>query len=99
MSGGQAWTRALSSLPAPVKIAYVSSQAHQLHLCTLGFGLPNPGIECTLTSQDLFQGKMYFLVVDAHSKWPEIFEMSVTTFTMTIGVLRHLFAQFGLSQQ
>ena len=46
-----------------------------------------------------FQGKMYFLVVDAHSKWPEIFEMSVTTSTKTIGVLRHLFAQFGLPQQ
>ena len=26
-----------------------------------------------------FQGKMYFIIVDAHSKWPEVFEMTSTT--------------------
>ena len=46
-----------------------------------------------------FQGKYYFLVVDAHSKWPEIVEMSSTTTEKTITVLRCMFAQFGLPHQ
>ena len=46
-----------------------------------------------------FLNKMYFLVVDAHSKWPEIFELSQTTSTQTISVLRHLFARYGLPEQ
>ena len=36
------------------------------------------------------------MVVDAHSKWPEVFEM---TATKTIAVLRHLFASYGLPEQ
>ena len=46
-----------------------------------------------------FQGKMFFLVIDAHSKWPEIFRMSSTTVQETIGVLRRIFASFGLPDQ
>jgi hypothetical protein len=42
-----------------------------------------------------FLGKMFFLVVDAHSKWPEVFEMAQTTATHTIAVLRQLFAQYN----
>ncbi len=42
---------------------------------------------------------MYFLAVDAHSKWPEIYEMTVTTANKTIEVLRHLFARYGLPEQ
>ena len=45
------------------------------------------------------QDKMYFLVIDAHSKWPEVFEMSKTTTNKTITVLRHLFAKYGIPQQ
>ena len=26
-----------------------------------------------------FMGKMFFILVDAHSKWPEVFEMNSTT--------------------
>ncbi|PIO54605.1 integrase core domain protein [Teladorsagia circumcincta] len=40
-------------------------------------------------------GKMYLIVVDAYSKWPEIVEMSSTTTGSTIRELRRLFAQFG----
>ena len=36
----------------------------------------------------LFQGKMYFLAMDAHSKWPEVFELSQTTTEKTIALLR-----------
>ncbi|XP_044139657.1 uncharacterized protein K02A2.6-like [Bufo gargarizans] len=42
------------------------------------------------------QGKMYLIVVDAHSKWPEVFQMPSITSAATILVLRKLFAQFGL---
>ena len=46
-----------------------------------------------------FQGKMYFVVVDAHSKWPEVFEMNNTSATKTITILRHLFSCYGLPNQ
>ena len=42
---------------------------------------------------------MYFLAVDAHSKWPEVFEMSQTTTHKTIALLRHLFALYGVPDQ
>ena len=44
-------------------------------------------------------GKMMLIVVDAHSKWPEVIEMSSTTSQATIRALRSLFATFGLPQQ
>ena len=46
-----------------------------------------------------FQGRNFFIVVDAHSKWPEVFEMTSTTAAKTIGVLRHLFSSHGLPEQ
>ena len=46
-----------------------------------------------------FCQKMYLLAVDAHSKWPEVFEMTQTTTAKTIAVLRHLFASYGLPEQ
>ena len=39
------------------------------------------------------------MVVDAHSKWPEVFELTQTTTAKTIAVLRHLFAKYGLPEQ
>ena len=44
-------------------------------------------------------GKTYFVVIDAHSKWPEVFTMSSTTSSHTIDVLRHLFACYGIPDQ
>ena len=46
-----------------------------------------------------FKGKMFLLVVDAHSKWPEIVEMPSTTSQRTIEELRRLFAAYGLPEQ
>ena len=43
-----------------------------------------------------FLGKMFFVVTDAHSKWPEVSIMSSTTAGQTINVLRELFARFGI---
>ena len=46
-----------------------------------------------------FQGKTYLLVLDAHSKWPEIVEMNSTTSQRTIAELCKTFAAHGLPQQ
>ena len=46
-----------------------------------------------------FRGKMFMLLVDAHSKWPEILEMTSTTADSTIATLRRVFAAFGLPEQ
>ena len=46
-----------------------------------------------------FKGKMYFVVVDAHSKWPEVTIMNSTTTSATIDVLRNLFSHYGICEQ
>ena len=43
------------------------------------------------------QGTMLFVLVDAHSKWPEVFSMSTTTTNVTIEVLRKIFAAHGVT--
>ena len=42
---------------------------------------------------------MFLIAVDAHSKWPEVVEMSTTTATQTVAVLRKMFAANGLPEQ
>eukprot|EP00731_Ephydatia_muelleri_P009139 Em0004g1477a len=44
-------------------------------------------------------GKMFILLVDAHSKWPEVFEMPNTTSQKTIEILRQVFSAYGLPEQ
>ena len=46
-----------------------------------------------------FLNKMFFVVVDAHSKWPEIVTMNSTTAERTIEELRTIFARNGLPKQ
>lgn len=46
-----------------------------------------------------FRGKMFMLLVDAHSKWPEILEMTSTTADNTIATLRRVFSACGLPEQ
>lgn len=43
-----------------------------------------------------FMNSMFLLIIDAHSKWVEIFPMNSTTTTNTIEKLRILFSQLGL---
>ncbi|XP_048775178.2 uncharacterized protein K02A2.6-like [Ostrea edulis] len=43
-----------------------------------------------------FLGSMFLIMVDAHSKWPEVIKMSTTTSASTIDVLRTVFARNGL---
>ena len=46
-----------------------------------------------------FEGKQFLVVVDAHTKWPDIFEMRNTTAAETVATLRSLFARMGLPEQ
>ena len=45
------------------------------------------------------KGKVYFMLVGAHSKWSEMVEMQTTTAEKTIQVMRGIFAAYGLLEQ
>ena len=45
------------------------------------------------------KGSMFFVLVDAHSKWPEVVEMKTTSAMKTIEVMRALFAAYELPEQ
>ena len=45
------------------------------------------------------EGKMFLVVVDAYSKWPEVMEMPNTTTQTTLDQLRSVFARWGIPQQ
>ena len=47
----------------------------------------------------LFHGKMFMLLMNAHSKWPEILEMTSTMAGNTIATIRRVFSAFGLTEQ
>ena len=42
------------------------------------------------------KGKYFLVVIDAHSKWAEIYETSNPNSNNTISILRHIFAHLGL---
>ena len=42
---------------------------------------------------------MFFILVDTHSKWPEVMEMKTTTTEKIIEVMRTLFASYGIPDQ
>ena len=44
------------------------------------------------------EGKMFLVVVDAHSKWLEIFSMNTASAQTTVQQLRTLFARFGIPE-
>ena len=46
-----------------------------------------------------FQGRIFLVAVDAHSKWPEVVEMPSNTASHTVMVLRRIFAAYGLPEQ
>ena len=41
-------------------------------------------------------GKMFLIVIDSHSKWIEVFPLSVASAQTTIQKFRQLFARFGI---
>ena len=44
-------------------------------------------------------GKTYFVIVNVHSKWPEVYELISTTTLKTIDIIRQVFAAYSLSNQ
>lgn len=46
-----------------------------------------------------YYNKMYLVIIDSYSKWPEAFEMSNMTAAKTIDVLDKLFSRFGYPDQ
>lgn len=46
-----------------------------------------------------FLGKSFFIVVDAHSKWPEVIPMSTMTSLATVAELTRFFASYGIPQK
>ena len=46
-----------------------------------------------------YLGHMFLVVVEAHSKWPEVEIMSSTTAEKTVERLRSIFAHIGLPEQ
>lgn len=46
-----------------------------------------------------YQGKFIFVLVDAHSKWVEVFTTTNTKSYTTINMLRSVFARFGLPKR
>uniref|UniRef100_A0A3B3C7M6 Gypsy retrotransposon integrase-like protein 1 n=1 Tax=Oryzias melastigma TaxID=30732 RepID=A0A3B3C7M6_ORYME len=46
-----------------------------------------------------FENQMFLVVVDAHSKWPEVVVMKNTSAERTVEELRTIFSRFGLPQQ
>ena len=45
-----------------------------------------------------FMNSMFLLIIDAHSKWVEIFKTSSSTSAATIQLLRSTFVRFGITQ-
>ena len=46
-----------------------------------------------------FKGRIFFVLVDARSKWPEVVEMKLTTVERTIEVMRTLYGTYGIPEQ
>ena len=46
-----------------------------------------------------FLNKIFLIVMVAHSKWPEVIPMSLTTAPKTTAALHSLFAKYGLPEQ
>ena len=46
-----------------------------------------------------FLGKMFLIIVDTHSKWPEVIVMPSTTSQTTIETLQTLFSRYDLPEQ
>ena len=45
-----------------------------------------------------FMGKMFLVIIDAHSKWLDVYPTATTTSVATISLLRKSFSTFGLPE-
>ena len=69
----------------------------QMTHCNLGPGQLSLGNVYTRDFAGPIQGTMLFVLVDAHSKWPEVYPMTTTTSGDTIEVLWKIFSSRGWS--
>ena len=83
MFGGLDWIRKLRRQSPVNPWEYPEKPWHRLHIDYAG----------------PFHGLMWLIVVDARSKWPEIFKMKVATTQNTIDALWCLFGRFGIPKQ
>ncbi len=79
-----------------VQLVKLGKTHHLSHHYIHGPGPRLLGNEFISTSQD---GKMFLIIVDAHSKWPEVVTMASTTSQVTIEALFALFTRYGLPEQ
>ncbi|KAK6761919.1 hypothetical protein RB195_022856 [Necator americanus] len=63
--------------------------------CQEAAKMPKKTVLNSWTYTGPLNGRMYLVVVDAYSKWPEVFEMSSSSTTAMLRELRMLFARFG----
>ena len=73
-----------------------------LHLllprCNHGSGPHDLGQESIRTTSGPFLGRMFLVLIDAHSKWIEVFCVTSATSSATMECLRHVFTQFGIPE-
>ncbi|UYV72834.1 K02A2.6-like [Cordylochernes scorpioides] len=60
---------------------------------------PAPWYRVHLDFAGPFMKRMFLIVIDSYSKWPEVIIMNSTTAGNTIRVLRDLFSRYGISDQ
>ena len=89
----QTWSRRCDSAVPARK----TGGHHQRLLYTPGNGRINPGFAFLDYAGPLI-GKMFLIVVDAHSKWIGAFQMNTSTSSATIEKLRIAFATHGLPE-
>lgn len=61
--------------------------------------LDRPWIRVHVDYAGPFMGHMFLILIDAHSKWMEVYPTSPSTSAVTIERLKQSFASFGLPEQ
>ena len=82
-----------------MRLALLISQIHLQHHYIHRYGRKPLGRVFMLITQDCSWENIFFVVVDAHSKWPKVAIVSTSSTQITIDVLRSLFARYGLQEQ
>lgn len=98
MSGGQGWTKICKLCLSHTLHSWQLSRNLPVHSCILGYGQVNCGSQSMLILLD-HSWTSVLIVVNAHSKWPEVIEMSQTSAARTIGVLWHLSTTLGIPEK
>ncbi|EYC22302.1 hypothetical protein Y032_0017g3273 [Ancylostoma ceylanicum] len=92
------WTNITKDIEVYVRGCRNCQEVAKAPLKTELFSWPNekqPWSRVHIDYAGPLNGKMFLVIVDAYSKWPEIIEMTSTTSAATIRQLTRLFAQFG----